>query len=120
MPRTVKRTALALAGQSRASMLEALKTAVARKELAAPAPGAMSYMMSKQQYLGDAGGSWMPHLMFHVPPAEAANWGANLPGSPVMLNTDFTQGPEPETIFMVGAGKWSDGTPFVHGEAHSH
>jgi hypothetical protein len=120
MPRTVKRTALALAGQSKASMLEALKAAVAKKELVAPQPGAMSYMMSKEQYLGDGGGSWMPHLMFHVPPEDAASWGANLPGSPVMLNTDYAQGPEPETIFMVGAGKWSDGTPYVHGEAHNH
>jgi hypothetical protein len=120
MPRTVKRTALALAGQSKASMLEALQTAVAKKELASPEAGAMSYMMSKQQYLGDAGGSWMPHLMFHVPPADAASWGANLPASPVMLDTDHATGPEPETIFMVAAGKWSDGTPFVHGEAHTH
>lgn len=120
MPRTVTRTALALSGQSKAGMLAALKTAVARKELAAPEAGAMSYMMSKGQYLGDAGGSWMPHLMFHVPPADAATWGANLAGSPVMLDTDHAPGPEPETIFMVAAGKWSDGTPFVHGEAHSH
>jgi hypothetical protein len=120
MPRTAKRTALALAGQSKEGMLAALKTAVAKKELLSPAPGAMSYMMSKQQYLGDAGGSWMPHLMFHVAPAQAASWGANLPGSPVMLDTDHTPGPEPETIFMVAAGKWSDGTPYVHGEMHSH
>jgi hypothetical protein len=52
--------------------------------------------------------------------ADAANWGANLPGSPVILDTDHARGPEPETIFMVGAGKWSDGTPYVHDEAHSH
>jgi hypothetical protein len=120
MPRTVKRTALALTGQSKDAMLAALKTAVAKQELAPPAPGAMSYMMSKQQYLGDAGGSWMPHLMFHVPPADAASWGANLSGSPIMLDTDHAAGPEPETIFMVAAGKWSDGTPYVHDETHKH
>ena len=120
MPRTVKRTALALAGQSKAAMLDALKIAVAKKELAAPEPGAMSYMMSKQQYLGDTAGSFEPHLMFHFPRATAASWGANLPHSPIMLDTSHTQVPEPETIFMVAAGAWSDGTPFVHGPGHGH
>ncbi|HEV2530466.1 hypothetical protein [Phenylobacterium sp.] len=120
LPYTVKRTALALAGQSKAQMLEATKAAVARKELPTPEPGAMSYMMSRQQYLNDAAGAWHPHLMFHVPKAEAASWGANLPGSPVMLDTDHVQMPEPETIFMVGLGKWSDGAPVVATKAHSH
>jgi hypothetical protein len=120
LPRTVKRTALALAGRSRPAMLEALKAAVARKELPTPEAGAMSYMMSHQQYLNDAAGSWEPHLMFHVPRMDAASWGANLARSPVMLDTDHTQVPEPETIFMVAADKWSDGTPFIHGPDHGH
>jgi hypothetical protein len=120
LPRTVKRTALALAGLSKPAMLEAIKTAVARKELPTPETGAMSYMMSHQQYLNDEAGSWAPHLMFHIPRTDGATWGANLPLSPVMLDTDHTQVPEPETIFMVAAGKWSDGTPFAHGQDHSH
>ena len=114
LSRTVKRTELALAGQSKPAMLDAIKAAVASKQVPAPEIGSMSYMMSHQQYLGDEGGSWMPHLMFHVPRTDGAAWGANLPGSPVMLDGDHTEVPEPETIFMVAAGKWSDGTPFVH------
>jgi hypothetical protein len=120
LPRTIKRTALALAGRSKPAMLDAIKAAVAKKELPTPETGAMSYMMSHQQYLGDDGGSWMPHLMFHLPKTDAASWGANLPLSPVMLDTAHTEIPEPETIFMVAAGKWSDGTPFVHGQDHGH
>jgi hypothetical protein len=116
----IKRTALVMAGQSKPAMLQALKAAIARKELRAPEPGAMSYMLSHQQYLNDAAGAWRPHLMFHVPSADAAAWGANLAGSPVMLDTDHTQGPEPETIFMVAVGKWSDGTPVAQGETHGH
>ena len=119
LPRTVKRTALALAGLSKPAMLEAIKAAVARQELPTPEVGAMSYMMSRQQYLNDEAGSWAPHLMFHIPRTTGATWGANLPLSPVMLDTDHTETPEPETIFMVAAGKWSDGTPFVR-EEHSH
>jgi len=68
----------------------------------------MCYMMSKQQYLGDRDKSWHPHLMFFVPGDVAANWGANLPGSPVMAANDPE---ERTTIFLVGVGNWSDGTP---------
>jgi len=116
----IKRAELVLAGKSKPQMLTALKAAVAAKALRAPEPGAMSYMLSRQQYLNDAAGAWRPHLMFHVPPADAAAWGANLAGSPIMMDADHTQGPEPETIFMVAVGKWSDGTPVAQGEAHGH
>ena len=68
LPRTVKRTALALAGRTKPALLEAIKAAVAKKELPKPEIGSMLYMMSHQQYLGDEAGPWMPHLMF--PPAE--------------------------------------------------
>jgi hypothetical protein len=118
LPFTMKRTALALAGQPKDAMLETVKTAVARKELGPPEPGSMSYMMSRQQYLGDSGKSWMPHLMFHVPTSAAAAWGANLPGSPIILDTGHKVVPEPQTIFMTPAAKWSDGTPFAAGDHH--
>jgi hypothetical protein len=120
LPRTVRRSELALAGRSKPAMLDAIKAAVASKELPVPEIGAMSYMMSHQQYLGDDAGPWAPHLMFHLPTTDGASWGANLPLSPVMLDTDHVEGPEPETIFMVAARKWSDGTPFIPGGDHSH
>ena len=68
-------------------------------------------MMSKAGYLGDGVGHWMPHLMFHIRTASAASWGADVSGSPVMYNDEYTDMPEPETIFMLPAGHWSDGTP---------
>jgi hypothetical protein len=71
----------------------------------------MSYMMSKDAYLGDTVRHWHPHLMFHVPKTDGSTWGANLSGSPVLLNAQFTQVPEPETIFMVPLDNWADGTP---------
>ena len=109
VPYTFKRTELVLAGLSKPRMLERIKAAVANKELPRPEPGAMSYMMSKEQYLSDAVGHWFPHLMFHVPKTEGANWGANFDGSPVVL--DPREVPEPERIFFVPVGRWSDGTP---------
>lgn len=106
---TFKRTELALAGLTNAQMHDRIKAAVASKELPTPEPGAMSYMLSKEGYLNDQVGHWVPHLMFHIPKTDGASWGANLPGSPVVL--DDRELPEPETIFMVPVDKWSDGTP---------
>lgn len=108
LPYTFKRTELVLAGLSNPQMLDRIKAAVANKELPTPEPGAMSYMMSKEQYLNDAVEHWFPHLMFHIPKTDGASWGANFDGSPVVLDPRLV--PEPETIFFVPVGKWSDGT----------
>jgi hypothetical protein len=105
---TFRRTKLALAGDSKEKIFDEVRAALARKELPSPEPGAMSFMMSKDGYLSDADSQWHPHLMFHVPKVAGASWGANLPGSPVVL--DDREFPEPETIFMVPVSHWSDGT----------
>jgi hypothetical protein len=105
---TYKRTESVLAGLTKPQMLDRIKAAVASKELPVPESGAMSYMMSKEQYLNDAVVHWYPHLMFHIPKVDGATWGANLDGSPVVL--DPRKIAEPETIFFVPVGKWSDGT----------
>ena len=108
LPIAYKRTTLALAGQSKDQIMEAMKAAVASQQLPSVAPGAMSYMMSKQGYLNDAAVHWIPHLMFYTP--LNADWGADVQGSPVMLNPQFHSAPEPMNVFMIPAGKWSDGT----------
>ena len=95
-----------------------IAASVAKKELAPPEAGAMSYMLSKIQFLDDQGGHWHPHLMFHVPSTGQATWGANVDGSPVLFNDEFRDVPEPETIFMVPVASWSDGTPADHTPFH--
>ena len=108
LPIFLKKTKLVLAGKSQAQILAATTSALEKKQLPALAPGAMCYMMSNQQYLGDDGMSWHPHLMFFVSGDAAKSWGADLPGSPVIAAND----PEERvTIFMVLAAAWSDGTP---------
>jgi hypothetical protein len=109
---SLRRTKLALAGDSKARILDEVRAAVARNELPSPKPGAMSFMMSKDGYLADAGGPWHSHVMFHVPKVAGASWGANLPGSPVIV--DERDSPEPQTIFMVPVSRWSDGTAAAH------
>jgi hypothetical protein len=116
---TLRRTDLALSGLSKSQMLDRIKAAVADKQLPLPEPGAMSYMMSKYSDLGDANGAWVPHLMFYAPKAagakDGASWGADVPASPVILDTSHRIIPEPETIFMVPVAHWSDRSPAPHG-----
>ena len=108
VPIFLMKTKLVLAGKSKAEITAATASALDKKELPALEPGAMCYMLSKQQYLNDRGKSWHPHLMFLVSGDAAKSWGADLPGSPVIAADD----PEERvTIFMVFVGKWSDGTP---------
>lgn len=109
------RTKLVLAGLSKSQMYLRLQAMTAKHALPTPEPGSMSYMMSKHQYLNDGARNWYPHLMFHVPQSDGANggasWGANLPGSPVVMDSAHKLWPEPQTIFFVPLSKWSDGTP---------
>ncbi len=107
-PIYLQKTRLVLAGQSRAEIAEAIATDLDRGKLPPLAPGAMCYMMSKQQYLNDRDRSWYPHLMFYVAGEAANSWGANLPGSPVIAANDREAR---VTVMMVVVRHWSDGTP---------
>jgi len=107
LPIFLMKTKLVLEGKSRTEILAATDEAFEKKELPALEPGAMCYMLSKQQYLNDRGKSWHPHLMFFVSGDSAKSWGADMEGSPVMAAND----PEERvTIMMVWASHWSDGS----------
>ena len=112
LPYTIYRTKLVLEGLSKPKMKDSIISEVAKGDLLVPEPGAMSYMLSKGGYLGDGIGAWHPHLMFHVPKTDDATWGANVVCSPVLQNDEYRDVPEPETIFMVPVGRWSDGSPW--------
>jgi hypothetical protein len=117
-PIMLKRTELILAGVPREQAIARVSSSLDKKELAAPEPGSMCYMLSPHQYLGDSAKRWHPHLMFFVPQTADIAWGAGLPGSPVLV------GQEPEdrlTVFMVPVAKWSDGTADIPtAEPHKH
>jgi hypothetical protein len=110
-PIFLMKTKLVLEGKSKAEILKATASAFDSKELPALEPGAMAYMLSKQQYLNDDAKAWHPHIMFYVSGDVEKSSGANLPGSPVIA------APDPEehvTILMLWASHWSDGTPAEH------
>jgi hypothetical protein len=119
LPLTIMRTKLVLAGKSKDEVKESIKAAIEKKELPQLEAGAMSYMMSKEAYLTDAGSHNMAHLMFYTPLGTV--WGANLvdssnhlsetfPGSPLLLAPSYKGNPEPIDMFLMGTGVWSDGT----------
>jgi hypothetical protein len=110
LPHFIERASWALAGLPKAEMVERTIAELAAGTYKLPAPGAMAFMMSKNQYLNDgAVHHWHPHLMFFIPNAKEASWGANLPDSPVLTAPNNT---DPFTTFFVPVGKWSDGTPY--------
>ncbi len=109
LPTFLTRTTWALAGLSQAEILTRTRAAVAAGQVRAPEAGALTFMMSKDGYLGDdANGPWHPHLMFYMPPMATKDWGANLAGTGVM---GTGAGVDPYTIFYVPVAAWSDGTP---------
>jgi hypothetical protein len=110
LPGYLERTEWVLAGVSKTDMIDRTKSALAANASRVPEPGALCFMMSKQEYLGDAAGHWHPHLMFFLAHTDGAAWGANLEGSPIFAAQDHL---EPVTTFFVPVPKWSDGTPAV-------
>jgi hypothetical protein len=108
LPHITRKAEWVLAGLSTEQLTERITAAIAGKEFPALAPGAMCYMMAKDQYLNNDGAHWHPHLMFYVPGVDAKAWGADLPGSPLFASTDKIEG---YTVYMIPVGKWSDGTP---------
>jgi hypothetical protein len=113
LPYYLQRTQWVLSGVSRAEIIERIKAAITAKQIVAPEAGAMSFMLSKDGYLGDAAaGPWHPHVMFYGPPGAGAEWGADVPGSPVIsAPSDLL----PLTMFFVPVRTWSDGTLATYG-----
>ena len=109
LPQNLERTEWVLAGATRQQMIERTRAAVARHDFKAPEAGALSFMLSKNGYLGDeAGGPWLPHVMFFLPHGQTENWGANKEGSPI-IGQDA--GALESTVLFIPVRSWSDGSP---------
>lgn len=109
LPITLKKTELILAGKSKTEMADGIKAAFDANKLPKLEAGAMCYMLSRQQYLGDGPGRWHPHLMFFVQGTDSLAMGENVSGSPVLTSPDPL---DRMTVLMVLVPKWSDGTPY--------
>ncbi len=109
LPQYLKRTEWVLAGATRQQIIEKTRAAIANRSFKVPEPGAFSFMLSKNGYLGDeAAGPWLPHVMFFLPHGQADNWGANKEGSPIIGQ----DGSDLETtVLFIPVRSWSDGSP---------
>jgi hypothetical protein len=120
LPVFIERAQWAMSGLSENEMAARAKTS--SHVAMAPKIGAMSYMLSKQQYLSDNNGRWYPHVMFFSPRTDPTDWGANLKGSPVFGAEDAS----PITMFFIPVRRWSDGTlvdygpPPASSDQHQH
>ena len=106
LPRIIRKTDLALSGRTKAQIFEEIAAAINKKELPAPGPNSMSYMMSKQSY-NDRVGNWHPHLMLFLPETDPLQWGAGLDGTQVFA---FQDTEEHLTVILIAVSQWSDGT----------
>lgn len=110
LPNLMKRAEWIMAGVNTAEVDARTKQAYAAHEFAVPAAGAMAYMLSSQQYLGDQDPHWMPHLMFYFDRSMPASaWGAGDGKSPIIDAT--TAAPSPIMVLLIPVPQWSDGTP---------
>ena len=107
LPHFRERAEWALSGVSKADMIAKTKAEIAANTYVLPGPGAVAFMLSKEQHLAAQPDHWHPHLMFFVANASDAAWGANFAGSPVAIGVS---GSDPIKTFLVPVGKWSDGT----------
>ena len=108
LPQYLQRAEWALAGLSRAQMIEKAQAAFAAGRFADPEAGSMSFMLSKQGYLSDdSAGPWLPHVMFFVPHGQAAIWGAGMTASPIL---GAERRPFEATVLIIPARHWSDGS----------
>jgi hypothetical protein len=109
LPQLLKRTEWVLSGASRQEIIERTRSAYANQTFKGPAPGALTYMLSKGGYLSDqAAGPWLPHMMFFVPHGQVPAWGACAEGSPIICHDG---GELQSSLLLIPVRAWSDGSP---------
>ena len=116
LPQFLKRTEWVLSGASRQQLIERTRSAFANHAFTSPETGALSYMLSKDGYVSDAAGPWLPHMMFYVPHGQAAVWGADANGSPIIGHDDSDI---ESTVLVIPVRRWSDGSPAQPPEART-
>jgi hypothetical protein len=108
LPEFLAITDWVLAGNTMQQLIAKTKAAVASHRFGAPAPASFAFMLSKQGYLNNVHNAWLPHVMPFIPYGQEAQWGAGLPGSPIL---DSVGSPYEPTMLYIPVRRWSDGSP---------
>jgi hypothetical protein len=118
LPVIKSRAAWVMAGLSQAEIGTRVRSAYGRHQLPMPAAGAMAYMMSHEQYLGDTNPHWMPHVMFYYGNSmPIATWGVGDTNASV-LDVSGNEPYLPVRTLAIPVRQWSDGTPALPGAGH--
>ena len=107
LPWQLKRTEALLSGVAAEDVADVTSEALRTGELQRPPPGAMAYMTSSHQHLGDNIGSWRPHVMIYLPDLGNADWG--IPG----FTNEYpfvAEGGTPWSVAVVPMSVFSDGS----------
>jgi hypothetical protein len=110
MPQILKRAEWITRGVTPTDIATRTNRAYQTHELPLPAAGAMAYMLSPKQVLGNTDPHWMPHLMFYYDRSmPAAAWGAAGFKDPII---DATAGDakSPVQTLLIPVRQWSDGS----------
>jgi len=110
MPHDTMRTNLAFKGYTREQNLEEIAKAYGLGKLKVPEIGALAFMMSKEQNLGDSIGHWQPHIMYYVPYGSYFELGALGKHAPTV---PFDGQNEIITTVLIPVQHWSDGAPAI-------
>lgn len=108
LPEFLARTQWVLAGDTMQQIVAKTKVAFASHRFGQPAPASFAFMLSKRGYLNNVHGPWLPHVMPFIPYGQEAQWGAGLPGSPIL---DTVGSPYEPTTLYIPVRRWSDGSP---------
>jgi hypothetical protein len=115
LPPLLRRTELARLGRSLGEVETDTEQRFSAGTYQPPRGVAMSYMLSKDQHLGEGVGHFMPHVMLYAPHAVRKDWGAlaTLSGYPFVGESEGN----PHALVIIPLGRWSDGSPAVHDAA---
>ncbi len=108
LPEFLARTRWVLAGDSMQQLIAKTKAGFASHRFMQPAPASFAFMLSKHGYLNNVHGPWLPHVMPFIPFGQEAQWGAGVPGSPIL---DTVGSPYQPTTLYIPVRQWSDGSP---------
>jgi hypothetical protein len=115
---TLKRAEWVMAGVAQKDIAARTQRAYASRQFPLPAAGAMAYMLSPEQYLGDTDPHWMPHVMFFYDRSmPAAAWGAGDMGAPIIDASAGAPHAPVQTLF-IPVRQWSNGTPAMSASNH--
>jgi len=111
LPEMLKRAEWIMSGVSPAEITARTQRAYASHTFPMPAAGAMAFMLSPRQYLGDSGPHWLPHVMFYYDKSmPAATWGTGGVTN-TLIDGSAGDADSPVLTLLIPVRTWSDGKP---------